>query len=293
VAKRKENQLEEQHGKPKQQHNKKPQKGAFVYNRIIMNKPKKDTSWGNVATWYAEHVASEDSYHQKVILPNLTRLLALSEGKRVLDVACGSGFFANEFHKAGAEVRGLDISPELIALAKEHANPAIGFIVAPAHAFPEIKNASVDIVTVILAIQNIAEVKEMLEECSRVLVPNGKMYIVMNHPAFRIPKASSWGFDEVAKKQYRRIDQYLTEIKIPIAMHPGADPSEETVSFHRPLQYYMKLIGNTGFAVTRLEEWISHRISEQGPRRKEEDRMRKEIPLFMMLELKKLNDTSA
>jgi ubiquinone/menaquinone biosynthesis C-methylase UbiE len=248
---------------------------------------KKDTSWGNVAAWYAEHVASDDSYHRNVVLPNLTRLMALSKGKQVLDVACGSGFFAHEFHKTGAIVSGVDISKELIALAQEHADPSISFVAAPAHSFPHIKDGSIDVVTIILAIQNIAEVKETFAECSRVLAPGGKMYIVMNHPVFRIPKATSWEWDEKNKKQYRRIDQYLTEMKIPIAMHPGSDPSEETVSFHRPLQYYMKLIGNTGFAVTRLEEWISHKTSEQGPRQSEEDRMRKEIPLFMMLELVK------
>ncbi len=259
-----------------------------MYNGEYM---KKDTSWGNVANWYAEHVVSDDSYHRKVILPNLVRLMALSKGKRVLDVACGSGFFAHEFYKTGASVSGVDISKELIALAKEHADKSITFITAPAHAFPQIKDKSIDVVTIILAIQNIAEVKETLAECSRALVPGGKMYIVMNHPVFRIPKASSWEWEEPipnvrkSEKMYRRIDAYLTEVKIPIAMHPGTSPSEETVSFHRPLQYYMKLMGNTGFALTRLEEWISHRMSEAGPRQKEEDRMRKEIPLFIMLEL--------
>jgi ubiquinone/menaquinone biosynthesis C-methylase UbiE len=248
---------------------------------------KKDTSWGNVATWYAEHVASEDSYHRKVVLPNLTRLMQLKPGVRVLDVACGSGYFANEFHAAGADVQGVDISGELIQIARTHSHKDITFFVAPSHTFPEVVDVSVDIITIILAIQNIQDVKETLAECSRVLKPNGRMYIVMNHPVFRIPQASSWEWDEKNKQQYRRIDAYLTEKKVPIAMHPGSDPTEQTVSFHRPLQYYMKLMGNAGFAVTRLEEWISHRQSEPGPRQKEEDRMRKEIPLFMMLELSK------
>lgn len=245
---------------------------------------KKDTSWGNVATWYAEHVASEDSYHRNVVLPNLLRLMVLKSGMRVLDVACGSGYFANEFQAAGATVCGIDVSPELIQIARTHSHSDIEFTVAPAHAFPEIKDESIDIVTIILAIQNIQEVKETLAECSRVLKNDGKILIVMNHPAFRIPGGSSWGWDTETKKQYRRIDEYLSERKVSITMHPGDDPSEKTISFHRSLQYYMKLIGNAGLAVTRLEEWISHRTSEVGPRQKEEDRMRKEIPLFMMLE---------
>jgi ubiquinone/menaquinone biosynthesis C-methylase UbiE len=248
---------------------------------------KKDTSWGNVAEWYADHVIGEDSYHRTVVLPNVSRLMELKKGMRVLDVACGSGFFSHEFSKAGALVQGIDLGTELIAHAQKKYGREVSFAVAPAHRFPHIQNGTIDIVTVILAIQNISEVKEMFSEISRVLAPNGKVFIVMNHPAFRIPGGSSWGFDNVEKKQYRRIDEYLTEKKVPIAMHPGADPKEKTISFHRPLQFYLKLIGNGGFAVTRLEEWISPKKSEPGPRQKEEDRMRKEIPLFMALELVK------
>jgi hypothetical protein len=62
----------------------------------------------------------------------------------------------------------------------------------------------------------------------------------------------------------------------------------KTISFHRPLQYYVKLFAKNGFAITRLEEWISHKKSEKGPRSEAEDKARKEIPMFMCLEVKKL-----
>ena len=246
---------------------------------------KKDTSWGNVADWYFKHLATDDSYHKQVILPNLTRVMNIAAGEKVLDLACGTGFFSEVFHSLGAEVIAADISPELIKIAKEHASKDITFLVTPAHKLPDIQTGSVHKISITLALQNIHEVKEVFAEAKRVLKKEGKMYIVMNHPAFRIPGGSAWGFDEVTKKQYRRIDQYLSEKKIEIAMHPGSDPSEKTVSFHRSLQYYFKLLGSAGFGVTRLEEWISHKNSEIGPRQKEEDRMRKEIPLFLLLEL--------
>ena len=47
-----------------------------------------------------------------------------------------------------------------------------------------------------------------------------------------------------------------------------------------------KLFSKNNFAVTRLEEWISHKVSSPGPREKEENRSRKEIPLFMCIEAK-------
>ncbi|MFM2357738.1 MAG: hypothetical protein RJA61_475, partial [Candidatus Parcubacteria bacterium] len=51
---------------------------------------------------------------------------------------------------------------------------------------------------------------------------------------------------------------------------------------------YVKNLANAGFAVVRLEEWISHKKSEVGPRQKAEDKARIEFPLFMCLECKPL-----
>jgi ubiquinone/menaquinone biosynthesis C-methylase UbiE len=247
---------------------------------------KKSTSWGNVADWYFKHLATEDSYHKQVILPNLTRMMNIEKGEVILDLACGTGFFSEIFHSLGGKVIGVDISKELIQLGREHANSEISFYVSKAHELKDVTDQSINKIACVLAIQNIQEVKETFTECRRVLKPGGKIYIVMNHPAFRIPGGSSWQWDEEQKRQYRRIDQYLSEKKIDIAMHPGADPEEKTISFHRSLQYYFKLLGNAGFSVSRLEEWISHKSSELGSRQKEEDRIRKEIPLFVCLELK-------
>lgn len=253
---------------------------------------KKDTSWGSVAAWYDGMVTGDDSYQTQVIAPNLFRLMDLHLGEKVLDLACGTGFFSGIFARAtGPEnVVGVDLGKQLISIAKKN-NPEIDFRVSSADnlaAFPE---KHFDKVAIVLAIQNIAEVKSMLQEINRVLKPDGSVYIVMNHPAFRIPKRSSWGFDEVAGRQYRRIDGYLRESKEEIDMKPGSAESEKpdqlTVSFHRPIQYFTKLFAATSFVVTRLEEWISHKHSQSGPRQKEEDRMRSEIPLFLFMEIRR------
>jgi ubiquinone/menaquinone biosynthesis C-methylase UbiE len=241
------------------------------------------TSWGKEARWYDEHLADPDSYHAQVILPNLSRIMDLKLGERVLDVACGTGFFSKEFVKAGAKVIGLDIGKELIAVAQK-AVPEATFIVGKAHELSKISDQSIDKISLVLAIQNIKEVRETFAECKRVLVPTGKLVLVMNHPVLRIPKGSQWGFDEETKEQYRRIDSYMTERTLEMDMHPGKNPDSKTISFHRPLQFYGKALSAAGLAITRLEEWISHKKSEAGPRQKEEDRMRKEIPLFMMIE---------
>ena len=73
-------------------------------------------------------------------------------------------------------------------------------------------------------------------------------------------------------------------------MHPGEGSKDVTYSFHRSIQDYSKALAGAGFAITKIEEWISHRVSEKGPRKTEEDRVRKEFPLFMCIETRKIQN---
>jgi ubiquinone/menaquinone biosynthesis C-methylase UbiE len=246
------------------------------------------TSWGNVAEWYDELLEeSADSFQAKVILPNLTRLMDLKPGTSVLDVACGQGFFSRTFAQTGAKVVACDISSELIELARKKSTASMEYQVAPADALTFAQDASFNIVTIVLALQNIENLQGTFAEVSRVLTRGGRAYFVLNHPSFRIPKRSSWQWDEKAASQYRRVDAYLSDDRIAIDMDPGEkNPRKKamTVSFHRPLQVYFKALHKAGLDVSRLEEWISHKKSQKGPRQAEEDRIRKEIPMFLMLE---------
>jgi len=253
---------------------------------------KKDTSWGTVAEWYDELLEeSTDSFQAKVIMPNLLRILNIKPGMKIADIACGQGYFSRAFGAAGAEVVGSDISLGLIAKAKERSPKNINFHVASADKLDFAKNGSFDAAVIILALQNIDNLKGTLKESARVLKPKGRLIIVLNHPTFRIPQKSSWDWDGKLGKQYRRVDSYLKEYKMEIDMTPGekdVSKKEKTISFHRPLQTYFKSLHDAGFAVTNLEEWVSHKKSQKGPRSAEEDRIRKEVPMFLMLEATKV-----
>ena len=244
---------------------------------------KKDTSCENSADWYNSMIMGGPSYHKDVILPNLLRMMDIKKGELILDLACGQGFFSQAFHKAGAKVLGSDISKTLIDFAQKNSPKDIAYHISPADKLSFLKDKTVDTITIILAIQNIENVSAVFKECARVLKDGGKIFMVMNHPAFRVPKESEWGYDDKRKIQYRRIDQYLTESKNKIEMHPGQKGSDYTISFHRPLQYYFKLLSGSVFAVSKFEEWISNKKSGSGPRQAAEDRARKEIPLFLCL----------
>jgi ubiquinone/menaquinone biosynthesis C-methylase UbiE len=260
------------------------------------------TSWGKVARWYDDMLENdEDTYQAKVILPNVMRVLGLKAGDTVVELGSGQGYFAREFVKAGARVIGIELGEELVRIAKERskkegiATSALSYHIASADSAKVVADNTADVVVLILALQNMRELNAVMEEAARIMKPTGRIVIVMSHPSFRVPKLSHWGFDEEGQTQFRRVDQYLSDAELSIDMAPGktAQEGKQTVSrttrtYHRSLQTYMKAFAKVGLGIARLEEWISHRQSQKGPKQEAEDRARKEIPLFMCLELKKL-----
>lgn len=255
--------------------------------------PAKDTSWGGVAEWYDKHLEKGNgTYHDKVVHPNLLRMLGELKDKHVLDLACGQGIFSRLMADKGASVVGVDLGKELIDLAEKRNKDykfKVHYFRSGADDLYMVKDGTKDIVVCVLALQNIEKLQETFSEVSRVLRKGGRFVTVLNHPAFRNPTHTHWGYDEEENRQYRRIEEYLSESKIKIDMTPGS-PSDKkfTVSFHRPLQVYAKALSKNGLAITRLEEWVSHKESQSGPRKKAEDKARKEIPLFLCVETVKL-----
>jgi len=250
----------------------------------------KQTSWGGVADWYDDVVNGQDSYQKNVLMPNIIRIVNPQKGMAIFDVACGQGYFSRAFASNGSTVVASDISGELVRIAQQIKTPAVEYHVASADSAPFLKDGSMDVVVIILAMQNIENMAGVVSEANRVLKTGGRFVMVINHPAFRIPQKSDWGWDDKSSKQYRKIFSYMSDDSIKIDMTPGEKiiPKKKfTISFHRPLQSYFKALTKNNFAVIRLEEWISHKKSQNGPRAIEEDRSRKEIPMFVCIEAKK------
>ena len=265
---------------------------------------KKDTGWGRVAEWYHETVEDRASYQRDLIMPNLMRLMDIKPGQKILDLGCGEGLFTRRFAKAGAEVTAIDISKELVEIAKREAVSEGGqyqfqprFFISDAAAIPMVGSGSQDAVVITLALQNMERATDVLRECSRVLKSGGQLFITLNHPAFRGIKSSDWSWSEKGDLQYRRVWRYMSESRERIDMTPSASSGrgpgvqgvgEQTVSFNRPLQFYVKHIGKAGMAVVNMEEWVSEKKSLPGPRSDAGNTARKEFPLFMMIEVVKM-----
>jgi len=241
-----------------------------------------DTSWEKSADWYDKIIGAQGSeLYQRVVIPSALRLLDVHPKEKILDLGCGQGVFSRALAEAGGEVTGIDASPSLIQKARSYPSRAgLRYLVRDAAKLGEL--GPFDGVTSILALQNMAHLDEVCRAAARALKPGGRFLWVINHPCFRIPRQTSWGFEEDV--QYRRINAYSTPMNIPILMHPGMANSETTTSFHYSLMDLMRPAFAAGFQLAGLEEWHSDKVSEPGPRARIENRARREFPLFLALQ---------
>ena len=255
-----------------------------------------DGSWSHVAAWYADLLESgRGDLHDEVVHPGVLGLLVPGPGERVLDVACGEGTLAGLVAERGASVTGVDLSEDLVRRARESSPERLDFRVGDARRLGDALGAGepgYDAACCVLALMNIDDLGAVCAGLAGALRPGGRAVIVVLHPAFRAPGRTSWGWvrtGDGGERQFRRVDAYLSEDRHEIVMHPGRAARGDgesggpitTVSHHRPIGSYVNALSCAGLAVDRVEEWASHRRSEAGPRAVEEDRARREIPMFL------------
>lgn len=244
-------------------------------------------SWDHVASWYDQLVGGKGQYyHQNVIFPAVLSLLHLKTSEKILDLACGQGACSRFLAQKGAKVTAVDSSQSLLALAQRYKSPSIIYQKDDARTLSTLEGQTFDHVVSILALQNIDPLDGVFQRVSQLLKRGGSFVMVILHPAFRSPRITGWGTDEHRKLQYRRVDRYMSPMRIPIDMHPGAQKRHLTWTYHRPLQTYIKLGADQGLVVDALEELVSDKVSE-GRNGKMENLARSEIPLFLAVSYRK------
>jgi 2-polyprenyl-6-hydroxyphenyl methylase/3-demethylubiquinone-9 3-methyltransferase len=106
------------------------------------------------------------------------------EGKTALDVGCGAGLLAEPLARLRAQVTGIDASPELIAVAREHA-AAMGLEVDYRAGDVQQLEGRFDLVTCMEVVEHVAEPAAFLEALAKRLAPDGLLVL-------STPNQTSW-----------------------------------------------------------------------------------------------------
>jgi SAM-dependent methyltransferase len=105
--------------------------------------------------------------------PLFEAVLEAAGGKRLLDVGCGSGLALQLAAERGAEVAGIDVSPGLLAIARERL-PGADLREGDMESLPW-EDDRFDAVTGVNAFQFAGDPRAALREAARVLRPGGRV----------------------------------------------------------------------------------------------------------------------
>jgi 2-polyprenyl-6-hydroxyphenyl methylase/3-demethylubiquinone-9 3-methyltransferase len=106
------------------------------------------------------------------------------ERKSALDVGCGAGLLAEPLARLGASVTGLDASPDLIEVAREHA-AAAGLEIDYRAGAVEALGGQFDLITCMEVIEHVADPAAFVKSLARRLAPGG--LLIMS-----TPNATGW-----------------------------------------------------------------------------------------------------
>jgi toxoflavin synthase len=171
-----------------------------------------------------DHIGSKyDEYAQTATLKRAEsytffRMVGELTGQRVLDLACGFGFYTRQLKQRGAaQVVGVDISPEMIRLAraKEQEDPTgVEYRVGDAIHLPLL--GPFDLVTAVYLL-NYAESKgQMLGMCQSAydnLVAGGRFVAYTINPAFTLSKPNSTKYGVTMLRQTPEVDRYMCDLE--------------------------------------------------------------------------------
>jgi lipopolysaccharide/colanic/teichoic acid biosynthesis glycosyltransferase len=104
----------------------------------------------------------------------------LAAGGRVLEVGCGAGMGLDYLSHRAAEAVGCDVSPELVAEAREHV-PGVSIVEAGVPGLP-FEERSFDVVAMLEMIYYVDDQAAAIADAARLLRPGGYLVLAMPNP---------------------------------------------------------------------------------------------------------------
>lgn len=100
-------------------------------------------------------------------------------GRRIADVGCGGGILSEGLARAGAVVTGIDLAPELLAVAREHAGEnglEIAYRQVSAETLAEEEPGGFDAVTCMEMLEHVPAPASVVHACARLVKPGGRVF---------------------------------------------------------------------------------------------------------------------
>lgn len=237
-------------------------------------------SWNHISEEWCD-IAPINETRLYFIMPYMLRLMGEVSGKRILDLGCGEGGYSRELTRRGADIVAIDCAEYSIEYAKKLSLKEgldIQYYIRNSNDLYKVESSSFDIVLCSMMLMDCEDLDGTIEEISRVLKPNGKLYASVLHPCFTGKKIGREG-KGINRKVV--VEDYFNPVKYNQTL-PGG--KIEVVWRHRTFEEYVKLFVKYGLNIIDLNE---ARPTIEEAERSVAIAWLKKIPLFLFWELKK------
>jgi 2-polyprenyl-3-methyl-5-hydroxy-6-metoxy-1,4-benzoquinol methylase len=197
----------------------------------------RENTYDQFADDYAQSYLRDDpdafNYNLDLVIPCLMQVAGSVDGLTVLDAGCGEGIVSRTLSSAATRVVGIDVSPRLIAYARERdSTQTITYAVRDlSRPLPEYAD-TFDLVVSNLVLNDVPDYRGFITTLSTVLRPHGRVVLSMNNPYSAVlrEKVQNY-FDSDAVARY------------------GFGP---VTYFHRTMEEYLHTFRHAGFVMCDL-----------------------------------------
>jgi SAM-dependent methyltransferase len=182
--------------------------------------------------------------------PAIRAMLPELEGRRLVDLGCGFGWFARWARAQGAShVLGLDLSTNMLTRARaETSDPAVQYAIAGLESL-ELPAGAFDLAYSSLAFHYVEDFSRLVCTVFDALVPGAHFVFTIEHPIYMAPTRPGWLAGEGGRKLWP-IDSYAIEgARVTDWLAKGV------VKQHRTMGTTLNTLIGTGFTVRHVEEW--------------------------------------
>ena len=122
--------------------------------------------------------------HTRDLAAKVLRQVNLNlDGRKVVEVGCGTGRNTTWLAERAAEIVGLDFSEEMLAQARSRVNdPRVRFIQHDARMTWPLADSSADVVIAMLILEHVEKLEPVFAEAARVLNNGGQFFLCELHP---------------------------------------------------------------------------------------------------------------
>ena len=215
--------------------------------------------WEVLAQFYdSRHGNAGNDWHRNLVLPTTLNLLGDIQGKRGIDLCCGSGVLARQLVELGAHVTAADQSAAFLSLAEQYDRSTdIEWLCFPLADIAEhVEPNSFDFVTCTMALMDIPASEDLFAAITHCLVPQGVAVVVTMHPVFKNPSNLQFKVEgELASGDQREgiiISHYLTSVAQEVEGMPGQP--QKQLNFHRSISQELNRAFDAGLVVDGFAE---------------------------------------